>query len=184
MALETRTSRRALAHAFLGALREAESSGRDRFARVLVPGKGSADPRCGHVFLVVAFREPWLVAEGYDKYREYRAGTLQAYCEAALYENRQLNRMLGIAVDASERVTGREGGSEDVLLLEINEWTPEHERDVANMRKSAGILVPARLRKGGIQVDEFPPAPPRARSFGNRAQRRRASARDRKRPRS
>lgn len=181
MALESRTSRRALSEAFIGALREAEARGRDRFARVITPGNGSADPECGHVFLVVAFREPWLVAEGYDAYRQFRTGLLQAYCEAALYDNRHLKRMLGIAVDASEQVTGRLGGSEDLMLLEIAEWTPEHERDVERLRKGAGILKAARLRRGGIHVSEFPPDPTEAHPQGNRAERRAKAARGRRR---
>jgi hypothetical protein len=180
LALEPRTSRRALGQAFVGALAEAERRGLDRFARVIVPGEGAVDPECGHVFLVVAFREPWMVAEGYDKYRLFRSALLKAYCEVALYDNRQLKRMLGVAVDASARVTGNEGGSEDLLLLEIDEWTPEHERDVKRLRKKGGILVPARLRRGGIHVSEFPPAPLRRSNDGNRAQRRAAAAQGRK----
>lgn len=183
MALETRTSRRALGEAFVGALANAEQRGLDRFARVVVPGEGAADPECGHVFLVVAFREPWMVAEGYDRYRQFRSGLLKAYCEVALYDNRHLKRMLGVAVDASEQVTGRKGGSEDLLLLEIDKWTPEHESDVKRLRKQGGILVPARLRRGGISVSEFPPTPSRQSYHGNRSQRRASAAKGRKGPR-
>lgn len=180
MAVETRTSRRALGTAFVGALQEADRRNMDRFARVLTPGEGAADPECGHVFLIVAFREPWMVAEGYDRYREFRSGLLKAYCEAALYDNRNLKRMLGIALDASERVNGRPGGSQDLLLLEVEEWTPDHEREVEQMRESIGILKGSRLRRGGIHVTEFPAVPVASPRRGNRAQRRSAAAKGRK----
>lgn len=182
MALEGRTSRRVLSEAFIGAMQEAERRGRDRFARVVVPAEGGThDPECGHVFLILAYREPWVKEKGYDYYREGRAATLRAYCEVALYDHRNLKRMLGIAIDASERVTGVEGGSEDLMLVEILEWTPGKEREIERLRKGAEILVPGRLRRSKISTEEYPPSSRGPNERGNRHERRTARSKAKKR---
>lgn len=181
MALEDRTSRRVLSEAFLGAFDEAERRGRDRFARVIVPGEGGThDPECGYVFLILAYRELWIRAKGYDYYREGRAATLRAYCEVALYDHRNFKRMLGIAVDASERVTGVKGGSEDLMLVEILEWTQEKEQEIERLRKGAEILVPGRLRRSKIGSAEYPPSSSGPNERGNRHERRTARSKARK----
>ncbi len=72
MALECRTTRRALADGFIGAMREAERHAQDRFARVILPQKATADPECGYVFLIMAFKARWMVKLGYARYREVR----------------------------------------------------------------------------------------------------------------
>ena len=38
-----------------------------------------------------------------------------------LNEHRQLNRAVGIGIDASSKVTGRQGGSEDLVALQIDQ---------------------------------------------------------------
>lgn len=180
MAAENRTSRRALGYAFTDALRQSERANQDRFARVVMPFDGSADPECGYVFLVVAFRADWMTTQGYDFYRDGRVGFLRAYCQVALYQNRHLKRMVGIALDASRRMTGRRGGSEDLMMIEVLEWTPELERETEELQQKAEILMPERVRAMKVSTDEFPlfgsvngPVP-------NRKERRKAAAKARK----
>lgn len=179
MALERRVARRALATAFLGALQEAERRGKDRFARMLIQTEGLADPECGYLFLVLAYRGA-SAARGYDQYRELRVGMLRAYCEVALYNYRHLKRMVGIAVDASPKLTNRPGGSEDLMLLEILDWTPEQEQRVAQLQKDAAMLVPARLRQTRLRVTEYPELHAEPEAWGNRAQRRAAKSKKRR----
>ncbi len=105
MAMENRMSRRALGYAFKDALRKAERSDQDRYARVVMPFEGCADPECGYIILILAYRAPWITAKGYDYYRDGRVGFLKAYCQVALYQNRHLKRMVGIALDASLRIS-------------------------------------------------------------------------------
>jgi hypothetical protein len=50
---------------------------------------------------------------------------LQGYCLNMLQENRALKRAIGIGIDTSSKVTGRQGGSEDFYALEVAAWTPE-----------------------------------------------------------
>jgi hypothetical protein len=112
MARENRVVRRALGSAFIGALEEADLQGKIRFARVVTPNELFADPYCGYVFLVLAYPTAIELEEGYAQYRRTRVAMLRAYCAVTLYDHRELKRMVGIAVDASSCVTGREGGSE------------------------------------------------------------------------
>lgn len=181
MALERRVSRRGLATAFLGALKEADRRGQDRFARVMEASEGLDDRECGYVFLILAYRG--IAAErGYEAYRVLRSRYLQAYCEVALFRNRKLTRVVGIAVDASSKYSDQEGGSQDLLLMEIPSWTPEEEKRVARMQKDFGILNPARLRPVNVHVQEYPEAEKSAGKMpmGNRASRRAARSRERK----
>jgi hypothetical protein len=191
MALENRTMRRALAETFLGALREAEVQRQDRFARVVLPMSCAADPECAYVFLVMAFRPDWLAERGYEGCRKMRSGMLHTYGEAILYDHRHLKRVIGIALDASSRVTGRKGGSEDLMLLERMEWTPEDEKEVEEMRNKVGVLLPGNVRHGVGGTQEYPvpmyhPAgTPRRQSAtnGNRRERRAAMSRARRKER-
>ena len=189
MALENRTMRRALAETFLGALREAEAQRQDRFARVVLPMNCAADPECAYVFLVMAFRQDWLTEHGYEGCRKMRSGFLPTYGEAVLYDHRHLKRVIGIALDASSRVTGRKGGSEDLMLLERLEWGPEAEREVEELRKTLEVLQPGNVRHGVGGTHEYPVPmyPPAGQSrrkpppSGNRRERRAAMSRARRR---
>ena len=183
MALERRVSRRALGYAFTSALTQAEQLNRPRFARVILPFEGCADPETGYVFLILAFKDDWLINKGYDHYREGRAAFLKAYCQSALHEFRHLKRMVGIAVDASPHVTGRRGGSEDLMLLEINEWTPELERETQQLREDAEILITDQMKMGRLQTSELLNQHVNSVFSGNRKERRAKKAKDRNRTR-
>ncbi|WP_066525799.1 hypothetical protein [Erythrobacter sp. CCH5-A1] len=146
MALECRVNRRALGHAFMSAYRKAEEAKQDRFARLILPFEGCADPESAYLFLVLAYRGDWLTAKGYDYYREGRGGFLKAYCQVALFQNRSLKRIVGIAVDAAPSLTGRVGGSEDLMMVQIDEWTPELEEETRKWQDEAEILLRDRLQ--------------------------------------
>jgi hypothetical protein len=188
MALENRTMRRALAESFLGALREAEAQRQDRFARIVLPMNGAADPECAYVFLVMAFSKGMLAERGYERCRKMRSAYLHAYGEAVLYDHRHLKRVIGVALDASSRVTGRKGGSEDLMLLERLEWTPEAEREVEELREKLEVLMPGNVRHSLGGTHEYPvpmhsPAGLSRRSrpkTGNRRERRAAMSRARR----
>lgn len=105
-----------------------------------------ADPESAYLFLVLAYRGDWLTAKGYDYYREGRGGFLKAYCQVALFQNRSLKRIVGIAVDAAPSLTGRVGGSEDLMMVQIDEWTPELEEETRKWQDEAEILLRDRLQ--------------------------------------
>jgi hypothetical protein len=73
-----------------------------------------------------------------------------------LKTNPGLKRAVGITMDASSKVTGRPGGSEDFLALEVDEWTPELEKQAQEMKDAFGLLQPANVTHGSHGADEFP----------------------------
>ena len=180
MALEDRLARRSLAYAIRSAVERADEEGQDRFARVILPFDGCADPECGYVFLVMAFRGEWLTSQGYEFYREGRAAYLKAYCQVGLFLNRSLKRMVGVAVAASSKITGRRGGSEDLMMVQITEWTPELEAETIELREQAEILMPETTHPSRMRQKDLKEMDDDKRYSGNRAQRRAARSNRRK----
>jgi hypothetical protein len=138
--------RGALGSTFADVLRQAEREAQPRFARVVLPTSGGADPEVGYVFLVLAYPTDVELADGYAQYRRTRVAMLETYCYVALYDNRQFKRMVGIAIDASSRMTGRKGGSEDLIAIQIEEWTPELEQQIQERRQQFDVLNPKNRR--------------------------------------
>ena len=110
------------------------------------------------MFLILAYPKLKL-KDGYDQYRKVRTHILHAYCLVTLSENRQLKRVVGIALDASSKVSGREGGSEDLLALEVPEWTPSLEAQVREARQEFDIMDSDRLAKSTMAIAEYPDTP-------------------------
>ncbi|WP_291864774.1 hypothetical protein [Bradyrhizobium sp.] len=163
LALEPRVQRRLLGEGLIYAMRKAEELATDRFVRVALPGPHSADRSVGYVYLILAYPKIKL-AGGYDQYRKVRTNMLHAYCLFTLSENRQLTRIAGMGFGASPKVTGRQGGSEDMLALEVHEWTPELEAQVKELREKFDVMDPNRVVKSTMSTDEYPapsPLPPK-----------------------
>ena len=181
MALERRVDRRLLGQSVADALIRAERQKHERFCRVLMPGPLSADRDVVYVLLILAYPMHLELDGGYEQYRTARVHMLHAYCLHALFENRQMKRAVGIAIDASSRVTGRKGASEDILALEINEWTPELEADLRVAREKFDIMRPERIKRWAHSVEEYPtpPEPPLPPGL-NRRQRRAMESAQRK----
>jgi hypothetical protein len=93
---------------------------------------------------------------GYEQYRETRAKMLEAYCFGVLFDNRSLDTVVAIGMDAHSSRTGRKGGSEDLFAMRINTWTEELEATAAEAREYYDILRDERLIKQTISQDEFP----------------------------
>lgn len=154
MARENRTVRRALGEAILGAVKQSGQLPQDRFARCIMPMNGFADPECGYVFMTLAYPSHLDGKGGYEQYRKVRTAMLQTYCMSFLHDHRQMKRMVGIAMDKPN--TGRRGSSEDMVAVEITDWSPELEADVAKSRAQYEILQSSRLVKSNLSVQEFP----------------------------
>jgi hypothetical protein len=164
MAMENRFSRRLLGASVEDALTTAMELKQDRFARMIMPGAASADPKVAYVIMVLAYpvelEKRGGLAGGYEQYRRARASTLEAYCSSLLYKHRELNTAVGIALDAHSSQTGRRGGSEDLMAIRIDEWTPELEADVVKRREAYNILQEDRLMVKRVEHDEFPVVDP------------------------
>jgi hypothetical protein len=156
MALEPRLFRRLLGAVLVEALEKAEKLAKDRYVRVLLPGPDSANRAIAYVFLILAYPKKIVLTDGYDQYRKVRMNILHAYCLRVLHENRTLQRALGVAFDASPKVTGRTGGSEDILALEVPEWTTVLEEQTRELTKKFDIMDPARVVLSVTGIDEYP----------------------------
>lgn len=155
MALEPRLSRRLLGGSVVDAMKAAEEKKADRFARNIVPTAHSADETVGYVFLILAHHGE-APGPAYTEYRKRRVLMLRAYCLSMLRTNRNLRRAVGIGIDASSKVTGRKGGSEDFYALEVNTWTPELDKQTEELKKELGLLKPENVTHGAASVDKFP----------------------------
>jgi hypothetical protein len=71
-----------------------------------------------------------------------------------------------------------QGGSEDLVAIEINLWTPELEQSVEERRAQFHVLDAKRLQMGRIQVDDYPAIASSPKM--NRKERRAAAKRARK----
>lgn len=104
MALEPRLTRRLLGQSFSQIFREAEVRGVDRFARVMLPQKRSADRSVGYIVLILACSQAKFDGD-YDLYRRYRKAILEGYCLDVLDKFPDLKRAFAIGFDASPKVT-------------------------------------------------------------------------------
>ncbi len=64
---------------------------------------------------------------------------------------------MGIVIDASPKITGRKGGSEDILFMAMSDWTAKMEKDVARAEKDFEIFVPERVEWSEVQDTEVQP---------------------------
>jgi hypothetical protein len=160
MAMEDRFSRRLLGEAVQGALETAMKIKQDRFGRVILPGRGAADPRLAYLMLVVAYplhlEAQGKLKRGYEQYREVRVRILEAYCLGILYTNRNLSTVVAIGMDAHPSQTGREFGSEDFFTMHIDEWTPELEAEAVKAMEHFDILRKERLITQTFSGYEYP----------------------------
>ncbi len=160
MAMESRFARRALGEAITDAYQIALTAKQDRFVRTILPTNVSADRELAYVFMILAYPTDLEAAGGlkggYDQYRAVRTAMLQAYCYVLLHENRNLRTAVGIAIDASPEQTGRRGGSEDLVAVQINSWTAEMVADVEKAKEHYDILRTTRLKKTQTTSHEYP----------------------------
>jgi hypothetical protein len=160
MALENRFSRRILSEAVLGALKKAEELRRDRFTRLMMPTRESANQRLVYILMILAYptelENEGGLEGGYEQYRLARAHMLDAYCINVLAEHRHLNIAVGIAIDASSLQTGRRGGSEDLMAIQIDEWTDELLVEAAAAQEKFDVLRKERLNLTELRRSEYP----------------------------
>ncbi len=160
LALENRFSRRILGEAVKDALNAASSEPHQRFTRIIMPSKSSANPRLLYILMILAYptdlEERGGLPEGYEQYRRARVAMLHGYCLSALHKYRNYDTAVGIAIDASSKQTGRQGGSEDLMAIKVDEWTPDLEARVAADKEDFEILQDDRLRVHNASRFEFP----------------------------
>ncbi len=178
MAKESRFSRVYLSKALVTTFEKAEISGKPKFSRIVMPMEKSSEQGTVYIFLILAYPSDMLLPGGYKQYRLARGNMLLAYCDVILYLHRNLKRAIGIAFDASPKITGRAGGSEDLAFVEATEWTKKRIAQVQRNRSFYGIMDPGTVEKVDFSVE---PPPPTIRKVSR--QRRRALERKEKKER-
>lgn len=163
MAREGRFSRRVLGDAVSEFVKASRAAKADRYARVIMPSHVSADPTVAYVFMTLAYptevEAQGGLPGGYEQYRQARVTMLRSYCVVLLCEQRQLKTVVGIGVDAHWTQTGRLGGSEDLMAIQVDEWTDEMLEDVARAKEQYSILLEERLINTHTSHDEYPTLP-------------------------
>jgi hypothetical protein len=155
MALESRLRRRLLGASVVDAIEKAEAAKADRYARHMVPGVHSADETVGYILLVLAYYGD-APSDAYTEYRKRRLAMLRGYTLNMLREHRALKRAVGIGIDAPSGVTGRKGGSEDFYALEVDNWSPELEREAQDLKEQFGLSKPENMTRRTSRAQEFP----------------------------
>ncbi len=156
MASENRLYRRFLGEAIEGALKKAEDEQAIRFARNLVPDGNDREQKVGYVFLILACPPDSELENGYDQYREHRRAMLEVYCYNLFDMRPDLESVVGIAVDASEKVTGRAGGSEDLIALGKPDWSKEEVEWFNEGKSKYDLKQQKSLVKRKVTGHEFP----------------------------
>ncbi|NQY98766.1 MAG: hypothetical protein HRT82_16555 [Henriciella sp.] len=149
LALESRLSRRVLGSALLGALEKGKDT--DRFFRLMF---SAADPdvaETAYFALTVKYLDFMKESGGYNDYRAKRASLAALYGRKTLMDRSNLKRVVGIVVEPP----GSDGGSEDLVLIEQQEWTNELRAEVETDCKAIGILQGSH-QEHRYHAQEFP----------------------------
>jgi hypothetical protein len=181
MAAEPRLRRRQLGHALIDAIQKSVGS---RLTRLVA---SNDYPDTVYMFLVLPNKE----GLPYDEYRKYRVALLLAYCKVAKLQAPRAKHVVGIAVDSPD--PERKGGSEDLIYLDISDWTTANETEARMIQKEFGLMRDENVRLQQGSDKEYPDRkkpeslmmkPAVAPMPVNRAQRRALAAQARKQRRS
>lgn len=156
MALENRLARRMLGGGVSSGLLRAKEQKLDRFARVLFPGYTPKHVDRAYVLLVLAYPKFLDDDGGYEAYRRARVNFLRAYCLAAAQQHKNIKTIVGIGIDAAPEVTGRAGGSEDLIAIDTSTWDEELEQEALEAREKLDVLSPGRIEAYRASSTEYP----------------------------
>ncbi|MFI3242394.1 MAG: SEC-C metal-binding domain-containing protein [Alphaproteobacteria bacterium] len=155
MALEHRLGRRFIAerlhYAFSSYNLQEE---KDAFPIHLTYFTSLTTPNLWYVILQI----PQLQNETYDKYRERRAETLSVYCQCAkakaVSEGYILDKVVGIALEPPKQ--NNLSMSEDLMLVDFNNWSEENQKEFENVRKILNIFTVPLDAAPRAKVQEYP----------------------------
>ncbi len=97
------------------------------------------------------------LARSADELREVRQAMLEIACAAAKLKFPEIQRVIGIATDAP-KFAGKTN-SEDMLLMEFDEWTPEKKAYYEKANKELRFFETPQMQMTKQTVSEFPSAP-------------------------
>jgi hypothetical protein len=151
MAYETRFERRVIARHLLDAIDMALPG--QMYAKIIGLQEPPRD-RTVYVFLQFPFNQ----ADGAPDYKEYRRRrriTLYAYAMGLKSEYPGISRVIAIGTEPPKFSQGL-STSEDLLMVEVEEWTSEHQSEVEYLRDLFQIFSPKTLTKEWVQSREYP----------------------------
>jgi hypothetical protein len=156
MALENRVYRRILGNAIIDTLAKAKDQRADRYVRRILPGKNASNRRIAYIFLVLNFRSNLSDNSEYATYRKIRSRMLEMYCLDLLDQVANVDIVVGIGVDSAPEVSGRAGGSEDLLAIDRPVWTDELRDHLAKARILLNITPLAVSKTISVSTNEYP----------------------------
>jgi hypothetical protein len=145
MAAESRLRRRQLGHSLIDFL---EKSQKERRARLVY----SNDFRdIAYVFLTLPIPQN----QQYGEYREQRVAMLLAYCKVAKLRAPSAKNIVGIGLEPA----GTGGGSEDLITLEVGNWTTEMEHEAKMLQNEGKLFLDSNIRRSEGRTKEYPDVP-------------------------
>jgi SEC-C motif len=97
------------------------------------------------------------LSSDFDEYREKRTTILEFACGAAKLKMPDLQRVVGIAIDAPKYAGP--SNPEDMLLMEFSDWTPERQAHYEEANKEWRFFTTPQMQMTTQTVSEFPSAP-------------------------
>lgn len=143
MAAESRLRRRQLALAFVDLL-EKTAVGK-RAVRVVY---SNDRPEKAYVFLVLPTED----GKPYEEYREQRRAMLSAYCHVAKLKCNHASHIIGIATENYRA----ERASEDMIVLDVTEWTQERQNEASALQEEYGLLLDENVKMSSGTTLEYP----------------------------
>lgn len=146
MASEPRIRRRQLGHALVNLMEIGrEGKGRTRLFY------SNDFPDVAYLFLIL----PPLRDESYERYHDQRRSMLLAYCKVAKLLAKDAKYIVGIATEPLDT----KGATEDLVALDVNEWTPEMQNEAEGLQKEFSLFLDTNIQKTEGRVKEYPDLP-------------------------
>lgn len=146
MASERRIDRLFLAQSLWGAMEQCLDEGMARFVRRVMIARKKPSRNIGYVFLILPQD---LTQGGYTEYRKYRSLMLSTYCLSFLHEQPRFNTVVGLALDIFRRDGEIRTRSEDLIVMDPPEWTPDLLATLDNNKKAFDFKDPRDLQVRG-----------------------------------
>jgi hypothetical protein len=151
MAMEPRFSRRGLADHILKSIKSFPESDEPLVRSVsLMPSFFE-----GTVYVFLQLKALGL-PRSFEEHREVRSSMLEVACAAAKLRFPEIQRVIGIAIDAP-KFAGKTN-SEDLLLMEFEDWTAERKGYYEEANKELRFFATPQLQMTNRVVSEFPRA--------------------------
>jgi hypothetical protein len=148
IASELRIDRLSLAQSLWGAMEQCLDQGMARFVRRVMISRKKPSRNVGYIFLIL----PQNFDQGsYADYREYRSLMLSTYYLSFFREQPRLDTVVGLALDIFRRDGEIRTRSEDLVVMDPPDWTPELLATLDENKKAFDFKDPRDLQLTGTK---------------------------------